>query len=266
MFDCPGQIELYNHLSVFKTFVNYLRNEGWSVAVVYCLDAHFITDVSGSTEATLVVARQLAGVTPVVAAGICHMCCGVCALKLLHLRHDMHAGLFMAVAASHSIKPDTASNLTQPAAKQLSSPSADARPLCFLLLLPRRQVSKFISGAMQALSAMVKLELPHINVLTKMDICENRGEVEEFLVPEPRALLGKLASSTGPAFARLNRSVASLLEEFSLVSFVPLDITDEESLGEVLAHVDNAIQYGEDAEVKARDLEVGGGMGAADDD
>ena len=34
--------------------------------------------------------------------------------------------------------------------------------------------SKFISGCMQALSAMVKLELPHVNVLTKMDICPDR--------------------------------------------------------------------------------------------
>lgn len=25
IFDCPGQIELYNHLSVFKTFVEYLK-------------------------------------------------------------------------------------------------------------------------------------------------------------------------------------------------------------------------------------------------
>lgn len=25
VFDCPGQIELYNHLTVFKTFVDFLR-------------------------------------------------------------------------------------------------------------------------------------------------------------------------------------------------------------------------------------------------
>lgn len=34
--------------------------------------------------------------------------------------------------------------------------------------------TKFIAGAMQALSAMVKLELPHVNVLTKMDICPDK--------------------------------------------------------------------------------------------
>lgn len=34
------------------------------------------------------------------------------------------------------------------------------------------------------------------------------------------------------------------------VSFVPLDINDEESIGEVLGHCDMAIQFGEDAEVR----------------
>lgn len=43
VFDCPGQIELYSHLSVFKTFVEYLKSDGWSVCVVYCLDCHFMT-------------------------------------------------------------------------------------------------------------------------------------------------------------------------------------------------------------------------------
>jgi len=37
----------------------------------------------------------------------------------------------------------------------------------------------------------------------------------------------------------------------SQVSFVPLDITKESALQEVLAHIDHAIQYGEDLEVKA---------------
>lgn len=46
VFDCPGQIELYNHVSAFKSFVNFLKNEGWSICVVYCLDVHFITETS----------------------------------------------------------------------------------------------------------------------------------------------------------------------------------------------------------------------------
>lgn len=68
-------------------------------------------------------------------------------------------------------------------------------------------------------------------------------------------LVCSLSASTGPKFRRLNAAVASLLDEYSLVSFVPLDISDEDSIGEVLLQVDMAIQYGEDAEVKIREVE-----------
>ena len=36
------------------------------------------------------------------------------------------------------------------------------------------EMPKFIAGCMTALSAMVQLELPHVNVLTKMDLCKNK--------------------------------------------------------------------------------------------
>ena len=55
--------------------------------------------------------------------------------------------------------------------------------------------------------------------------------MEEFLVPEPRHLLNRLEASTGPRFAALNRAVTALLDEFSLVSFIPLDVTDESRCG-----------------------------------
>lgn len=54
-------------------------------------------------------------------------------------------------------------------------------------------------------------------------------------MPEARALLGGLDRGTGPAFRRLNAAVAGLVDEWSLVSFAPLDYSDEESVGDVLA-------------------------------
>ena len=47
--------------------------------------------------------------------------------------------------------------------------------------------------------------------------------------------------------------VGSLLDDFSLVSFLPLNITEEDSLHEILLQIDMAIQYGEDEEVRSRD-------------
>ncbi|GBF90441.1 hypothetical protein Rsub_03437 [Raphidocelis subcapitata] len=166
VIDCPGQIELYSHVSCFRSLVDFLKADGWAVCAVYCLDCHFVTEAP-----------------------------------------------------------------------------------------------KYIAGAMQALAAMVKLELPHINLLTKMDLCEDRRAIEEFLIPDPALLLARLSESTAPRFRALNTAVAQLLDEFSLVSFLALDITDEDSIGEVLAHADVALQFGEDADVKIREFEGEGDDG-----
>jgi hypothetical protein len=68
-----------------------------------------------------------------------------------------------------------------------------------------------------------------------------------------------------PRFRALNAAVAQLLDEFSLVSFLTLDITDEDGIGEVLAHIDVATQFGEDADVKIREFEEGGGGGGGEE-
>ena len=40
------------------------------------------------------------------------------------------------------------------------------------------------------------------------------------------------------------------LEDYGLVQFLPLDITNEDSVGELLLFIDSAIQFGEDEDVK----------------
>ena len=40
------------------------------------------------------------------------------------------------------------------------------------------------------------------------------------------------------------------IDDYSLVQFLPLDITDEDSINDVLIQIDTSIQYGEDSEHK----------------
>jgi len=48
------------------------------------------------------------------------------------------------------------------------------------------------------------------------------------------------------------------IDDFSMVSFMPLDSTDEDSVGTILSHIDNAVQYGEDEEPKEpKDMDEG---------
>jgi len=124
---------------------------------------------------------------------------------------------------------------------------------------------KFISGALSCLSAMVRLEVPHINVLTKVDVLEakqRKGKfIDKFLDLDVTSLIDDLDGSTNNKLHKLNHAIGSLLEDFSMVSFVPLDITDPESITEVLHHADTSIQFGEDSEVverRERDIEDDG--------
>lgn len=51
-------------------------------------------------------------------------------------------------------------------------------------------------------------------------------------------------------FFKLNTALARVIEDFSLVKFTPLNVTDEESINDNLLIIDNVLQYGEDQEVK----------------
>ena len=212
LFDCPGQVELYSHVSAFKALAEYLTGAGWHAAAVYCMDVQFAADPA-----------------------------------------------------------------------------------------------KFVGGCLAALGAMVQLELPHVNVLTKVDLLPagGRDALDRFLIPDGRALAEDLAARRaarggggvgGPvAAARLDAAVCRLLDDWSMLAFVPLDRGagtrggggggggggdgDEGSGGEdggseegegegiaaVLAAVDGAIQWGEDADVRIRDIEgIDDGAGMED--
>ncbi|CAL1269402.1 unnamed protein product [Larinioides sclopetarius] len=116
--------------------------------------------------------------------------------------------------------------------------------------------SKFISGIMSAMSAMVTLEIPHLNVLSKMDLLtkHTKKQLERFLDPDIQLLLQDEQNSCkwGKKYSRLNKAICSLIENYSIVKFLPLDIKKQESVEELLLTIDNAIQYGEDLDVKIR--------------
>jgi hypothetical protein len=136
--------------------------------------------------------------------------------------------------------------------------------------------SKFLAGSLLSLSAMISLELPHINVLSKCDLMSSeevdsildqtsaiqlweRDQIRQSLIPEnasddERARQGQLEQRRRQR-GRLTDAISQLLDDYQMVGFVPLNIKDEDSLEHVLATVDHAIQYGEDAEVRETDLE-----------
>ena len=114
------------------------------------------------------------------------------------------------------------------------------------------EAEKFISGALTALSAMVAIETPAINVLTKMDLLSERNKqlVDEFLETDTRSIVDQDETAWNEKHRKLTRAIAQVLEDYSIVKFVPLNCEDEESIDQLLLTIDTTIQYGEDLEVK----------------
>ncbi|CEN62299.1 GPN-loop GTPase [Aspergillus pseudodeflectus] len=122
--------------------------------------------------------------------------------------------------------------------------------------------AKFFAGTLSAMSAMLMLEMPHVNILTKMDQVRemvSRRELKRFSRVDVQLLqdnneaeydagadpMSKDSLMSGGSFDRLNRAVAQLIDDFSMVSFLQLEAQDEDSVAAVLSHIDDAIQYHE---------------------
>ncbi|RDW76416.1 putative signal sequence-binding GTPase GPN3 [Aspergillus mulundensis] len=137
--------------------------------------------------------------------------------------------------------------------------------LCAAYLLESTFVvdkAKFFAGTLSAMSAMLMLEMPHVNILTKMDqvremvsrrelkrftrvdvqLLQDNQEAEDAASSDP---MSKESLMSGGSFERLNRAVAQLIDDFSMVSFLQLEAQDEDSVAAVLSHIDDAIQYHE---------------------
>ena len=112
--------------------------------------------------------------------------------------------------------------------------------------------SKFLSVLLLSLNSMIQLELPHVNVLSKMDLIESLGPLEfglefytdvldlSYLLPRLREQAGGASHPLSRKFARLNKAMADLIESYNLVSFLPFAVDDLELLQQVLKVADKA--------------------------
>ena len=155
--------------------------------------------------------------------------------------------------------------------------------LCAAYLLESTFVvdrAKYFAGTLSAMSAMIMLEIPHVNVLSKMDLVKGsvtRKEMKRFIDPDtslmdddPSDSQAAVESSqdkaadpsstdsvmAGGSFKRLNKAVAQLVDDFSMVSYLQLDVQNEDSVGAILSYIDDMIQFHEAQEPKEPKDEV----------
>ncbi|KAK1317060.1 hypothetical protein QJS10_CPA05g02503 [Acorus calamus] len=92
--------------------------------------------------------------------------------------------------------------------------------ICVVYLLDSQfitDVTKYISRCIASLYAMVQLELPHVNILSKMDLVAKKSDIEDYLNPEAWVLLSELIQYTAPKFAKLNKVLAELVSSINAV-------------------------------------------------
>jgi len=118
--------------------------------------------------------------------------------------------------------------------------------------------TKLIAGTLAALSTMMCLELPQVNLVTKCDLIEEEEleSMAEILDADADELTSRLGEQTHPAQKAMNAALASVVDAHSLVRFITLNPDSEESLDAVWMTVNNCIQFGEDAEPRC-DFDMG---------
>ncbi|KAH6906117.1 cytoplasmic protein [Coprinopsis sp. MPI-PUGE-AT-0042] len=108
--------------------------------------------------------------------------------------------------------------------------------------------SKYVSVLLLSLRAMLHLELPHINVLSKIDLLPSYGELDFNLdfyteVQDLSYLENSLNAALPPKYAALNMAMISLVEDFSLVGFETLAVEDKNSMMHLTRAIDRATGY-----------------------
>ena len=154
--------------------------------------------------------------------------------------------------------------------------------VCVVFLLDSQFVSdlsKYFSSLMVSLITLINLELPVVNILSKMDkiSAEEKQFIDDLLEPSSSLLEQGLPcfrpststqqqndtddntkstnTRTGEKFYKLSKAFAQIVDDYSLHKFLPLSIMDDDMLNDILIAVDSSIQYGEDADVDVQDFE-----------
>lgn len=109
--------------------------------------------------------------------------------------------------------------------------------------------SKYISILLLSLRSMLQIDLPHINVLSKIDLLREYGPLPFNLdfyteVQDLSYLLPLLEEDQRTKrFKKLNEAIVDLVDGFSLVNFETLAVEDKKSMTHLLQAVDRAGGY-----------------------
>merc|ERR1719153_1782224 len=109
--------------------------------------------------------------------------------------------------------------------------------------------AKFISVCLTSLTTMLQIELPHINLLSKVDLVEKYGKLQFNLDYYTEVLDLEYLLDCFPEdnftkkYRSLNEALTGLITDYSLVNFIPLTVKSKDRMLAVSQHIDKANGY-----------------------
>lgn len=112
--------------------------------------------------------------------------------------------------------------------------------------------SQYVSILLLSLRLMLQLDLPHVNVISKIDKLKSYGELPfrldyytevqdlGYLIPH---IEQELNTMLGQNFVRMTEAIGEMVEDFNLVSFEVLSVENKQSMINLLSVIDKANGY-----------------------
>ncbi|KAG8808671.1 hypothetical protein FRC17_003828 [Serendipita sp. 399] len=100
--------------------------------------------------------------------------------------------------------------------------------------------AKYISVLLLSLRTMLQLELPHVNVLSKIDLLSQFDFNLDYYTEVQDLSYLENSLPQGTKFAALNMRISELVQDFALVGFETLAVEDRESMLRLMRIVDRA--------------------------
>jgi GPN-loop GTPase len=114
------------------------------------------------------------------------------------------------------------------------------------------QPSRYISNVLLSLRAMIQMDMPHVNVLSKIDKVSSYDELpfnlEYYTDVDDLNYLTPYLEEESPVlrsekFGKLNEAIASLIENYGLVRYEVLAVENKKSMMHLLRVIDRAGGY-----------------------
>ena len=231
IIDCPGQLELYSHIPVMRALVDALQNQaGYRIVGLYLIDAHFLADPAKFVSGVLACLSAMTRLELPHLNVLSKMDLVRTALPLARFNTRKTKEFFRKSHLSKGFFTDDPADIEAAAADRQRSDDS------------RKPSDMDVSDE--------DGDADDDNPLEGSDEEDEelQDTLEKYCDVDVQYILNKLEQQTGPAFTKLNRAIGQLLEEYSMVTFIPLNLNKKGSVDALLRECDVAIQYGEDEE------------------